>query len=61
VYNGQNTQDIWEDKPAVVLFGDEYQLWPVIEEGVIQGYFKMTTIGPLAPTNKLSAAQLLCQ
>jgi hypothetical protein len=36
-------------------------LWPVIEEGAIQGYSKMTTTTPLTPTNKQTAAQLLCQ
>jgi hypothetical protein len=61
VYNGQNSQEIWGGIPAVLLFGDKYQLWPVIEEGAIQGYSKMTTTTPLAPTNKQSAAQLLCQ
>ncbi len=47
--------------PAVILFGDDYQLWPVIEDGAIQGYFKSTSMAPLAPTNKLSSTQLLCQ
>jgi hypothetical protein len=61
VYNGQNSQEIWGGVPAVVLFGDDYQLWPVIEEGAIQGYSKMTTTSPLTPTNKQTAAQLLCQ
>ena len=54
VYNGQNSQEIWGGIPAVLLFGDDYQLW-------LQGYFKMSTTGPLAPTNKLSDMQLLCQ
>jgi hypothetical protein len=61
VYNGQNSREIWEGIPAVILFGNNYQLWPFIEEGAIQGYFKMTTTTPLAPTNKQSAAQLLSQ
>ncbi len=26
VYNGQNSQEIWGGVPAVVLFGDDYQL-----------------------------------
>jgi hypothetical protein len=60
VYNGQNSQEIWGGIPAVILFGDDYQLWPVIEDGAIQGYFKSTSMAPLAPTNKLSATQLLC-
>ncbi len=61
VYNGQHSQEIWGGIPAVLFFGDDYQLWLVIEEGAIQGYSKMTTMTPLAPTNKQSAAQLLCQ
>ncbi len=55
VYNGQNNQEIWGGIPAVILFGDDYQLWPVIDDGAIQGYFKSTSTAPLAPTNKLSA------
>ena len=26
VYNGQNSQEIWGGVPAVLLFGDDYQL-----------------------------------
>jgi hypothetical protein len=36
-------------------------LWPVIEEGAIQGYSKITSKDPTTPTNKQTAAQLLCQ
>jgi hypothetical protein len=63
VYYGQNSQEIWGwgGIPAVILFGDDYQLWPVIEEGAIQGYKKMTTTAPLTPTNKQTSAQLLSQ
>jgi hypothetical protein len=61
VYKGQNSQEIWGGIPAVLLFGNDYQLWPIIEEGAIQGYSKMTTTTSLAPTKKQSAAQLLCQ
>jgi hypothetical protein len=32
VHNGQNNQEIWGGIPAVLLFGNDYQLWPVIEE-----------------------------
>ncbi len=60
-YNGQNSQEIWGGVPAVLLFGNDYQLWPVIEDGAIQGYSKMTTTTLLTPTNKQTAAQLLCQ
>jgi len=61
VYSGQNSQEIWGGIPAVLMFGDDYQLWPVIDEGAIQGYSKMTTTNPITPTNKQTAAQLLCQ
>ncbi len=61
VYNGQNSQEIWGGIPVVIFFGDNYQLWPVIGEGAIQGYSKMTTTATLTPTNKQTAAQLLSQ
>jgi hypothetical protein len=61
VYNGQNSQEIWGGIPPVILFGNDYELWPAIEDGAIQGYFKSTSTTPLAPTNKLSTTQLLCQ
>ena len=61
VFNGQNSQEIWGGVPAVILFGDDYRLWPVIEEGAIQGYSKITSKDPNMPTNKQTAAQLLCQ
>jgi hypothetical protein len=60
LYNGQHNQEIWGGTPAVLFFGNGYQLWPVTEEGATQGYSKMTTTTPLTPTNKQSAAQLLC-
>jgi hypothetical protein len=43
------------------MLGDDYQLWPVIDEGAIEGYSKMNTTNPITPTNKQTAAQLLCQ
>jgi hypothetical protein len=57
----KNSQEIWGGVPAVLLFGNDYQLWPVIEEGAIQGYSKMTTMTTLTPSNKQTAAQLSCQ
>ncbi len=53
--------EIWGGIPTVLLFGDDYQLWPVIEEGVIQGYFKMTSTFPISPSTKMTDTQLLCQ
>jgi hypothetical protein len=40
VYNGQNSQEIWGGVPAVILFGDDYQLWPVIEDKVILNQYQ---------------------
>jgi hypothetical protein len=38
VYKGQNGGEIWGGLLVVLLFGDDYQLFPVIKEGAIQGY-----------------------
>jgi hypothetical protein len=35
VYKGQNSGEIWGGVPIVLLFGDDYQLFQVIEEGAI--------------------------
>ncbi len=37
-FKGQNSKEIWGGVPVVLLFGDDYQLFPVIDEGAIQGY-----------------------
>jgi hypothetical protein len=52
VYKGQNSGEIWGGVPVVLLFGDDYQLFPVIEEGAIQGYSKKTLKMPQTPTAK---------
>jgi hypothetical protein len=61
VYKGQNSGEIWGGVPLVLLFGDDYQLFPVIEEGAIQEYSKKKLKMPQTPTAKTSASQLLCQ
>ncbi len=61
VYKGQNSREIWGGVPVVLLFGDDYQLFPVIEESTIQGYSKKKLKMPQTPTAKLSTSQLLCQ
>jgi hypothetical protein len=61
VYKGQNGGDIWGGVPVVLLFGDDCQLFPVIDEGDIQGYSKKKLKVPQTPTAKTSASQLLCQ
>jgi hypothetical protein len=55
VCKGQNSGDIWGRVPVVLLFGDDYQLFPVIEEGAVQGYSKKKFKMPQTSTAKLSA------
>ncbi len=45
----------------MLVFGDDYQLFPLIKEGAIQGYSKKKPKMPQTPTAKMSASQLLCQ
>ncbi len=52
VYKGQNSGEIWGRVPVVLLFGDDYQLFPVIEEGALQGYSKKKLKMPQTPTAK---------
>ncbi len=40
-FKGQNSKEIWGGVPVVLLFGDDYQLFPVIDEGAIQRYSRM--------------------
>jgi hypothetical protein len=62
VFKGQNSKEIWGGVPVVLLFGDEYQLFPVIDEGAIQGYSRMNDKSQQTPTpRKTSSSQLLCQ
>jgi hypothetical protein len=37
VFKGQNSKKIRGGVPVVLLFGDNYQLFPVIDKGAIQG------------------------
>jgi hypothetical protein len=61
LYKGQNGGEIWGGVPVVLLYGDDYQLFPVINKGAIQGYSKMKLKVPQTPTAKTSASQLICQ
>jgi hypothetical protein len=45
----------------VILFGDDYQLFLVIDEGAIQGYSRMNSKLPQTPTTKMTPSQLICQ
>ncbi len=59
VYKGQNGGEMWGGVLVVLLFGDDYQLFPVIDEGAIQGYSQKKLKVPQTPTAKTSASQLL--
>lgn len=37
-FNGYNTSEYWGGVPVVIIFGDDYQLPPVIHEGAITGF-----------------------
>ena len=39
-FNGNNTSEYWGGVPVVILFGDDYQLPPVVQEGAIMGFAK---------------------
>jgi len=58
---GQNSKEIWGGVPVVPLFGDDYQLFPVIDEGAIQGYSRMNSKVPQTPTTRMTPSQLICQ
>jgi hypothetical protein len=34
-FKGQNRKEIWHGVPVVLLFGDDYQIFPAIDEGAI--------------------------
>jgi hypothetical protein len=51
-FKGQNSKEIWGRVPIVLLFGDDYQLFPVIDEGAIQGYSRMNNKVPQTPLQK---------
>jgi hypothetical protein len=52
VFKGQNSKEIWGGVPVVLLFGDNYQLFPVIDEGAIQGYSRMNDKGATNTNHK---------
>ena len=60
-FRGQNSKEVWGGVPVVLLFGDDFQLFPVIDEGAIQGYSRMNDTTQQTPTTRMTATQLLCQ
>ncbi len=45
----------------MLLFGDDYQLFPVIDEGAIQGYSRTNSKVPQTPTTRMTPSQLILQ
>ena len=60
-FKGQNNKEIWGRVPVVLLSGDDYQLFPVIDKGAIQGYSRMNDKSPQPPTTRMTSSQLICQ
>ena len=54
VFKGQNSKEIWGGVLVVLLFGDDYQLFPVIDEGAIQGYSRMNNKLQQTPTTRMT-------
>jgi hypothetical protein len=54
-------KEIWGGVPVVLLlFGDDYQLFPVIDKGAIQGYSRMNDKLQQTPITRMTSSQLLC-
>ena len=58
IYRGQNSTEIWDGLPVVILFGDDYQLMPVDKNGAINGYDKRRCGVEQHVTDKMTQAQL---
>ena len=59
VYGQQNQNETWGGLPVVILFGDDYQLFPVIENGAIEGYHRRTNAKIHKKNYKQTSEQLL--
>lgn len=59
VFGRQNVLEKWGGIPVVLIFGDDYQLPPVIHEGAIEGFAKRSEIQDPKQEKKSSDHQLL--
>ena len=59
VYGGQNQTELWGGVPVILIFGNDYQLFPVAEEGAIYGYSKKQQQWNQTSTTTKSQHQLL--
>ena len=57
-FGRQNRDELWGGIPAVLIFGDDYQLLPVLAEGAIQGYAKRQRLWESKPSRKSAHQQL---
>ena len=58
-FGQQNQHEVWGGVPVVLVFGDDYQLFPVIEEGAINGYAKSQGLWEQKESKKTPDQQLL--
>ncbi len=59
VFGQHNQNELWGGVPVVLIFGDDYQLFPVIEEGAIKGYAKRQELWEQTESKKSPQQQLL--
>ena len=50
VFGQQNQNELWGGVPVVLIFGDDYQLFPVKAEGAISGYARNKCLWDQEPT-----------
>ena len=57
----QNRNEKWGGIPVVLLFGDDYQLFPVVDEGAIDGYAKTNGLWEHKESKKEPEQQILIE
>jgi len=58
-FGSQHRQESWGGIPVVLLFGDNFQLSPVIEEDTVDGFAKKSLLYDQKPEKKPRDQQLL--
>jgi hypothetical protein len=59
IYGQQNTSEYWGGLPVVLIFGDDYQLFPVASNGAIQGFSKRLGLQVPRDSNKSPNEQIM--